>query len=175
MREILFRGQTRRYGEKVLMGTGEKLPGRWVYGGVLQGTGDFSIIYGGEEPDFKGSDLAKWPVYTDTLGQYTGLTDKNGKRIFEGDIVRLPVDRWVTERKKGYYGYDDEGYPQKIPGFTGYGEYQRVVRAEGCFVVKFHPGSGFYADGTSYRLDGISTIVVGNIHDNPELMKEEPT
>ncbi len=38
MREILFRGQTRRHGEKVNM-RGDKLPGRWVYGGGLQGQG----------------------------------------------------------------------------------------------------------------------------------------
>ena len=47
MREILFRGQTRRYGEKVRMGDGKKLPGNWVYGGIFPGTGDFSVIYGG--------------------------------------------------------------------------------------------------------------------------------
>ena len=50
MREILFRGQTRRYGAKVWM-SGEKVPSRWVYGGVLQGSGDHSIIYGGENAD----------------------------------------------------------------------------------------------------------------------------
>ena len=67
MREILFRGQTRRHGEKVNM-RGDKLPGRWVYGGVLQGPGDFSIIYGGENL----GDIEKHTVYTDTIGQYIG-------------------------------------------------------------------------------------------------------
>ena len=48
MREILFRGQTRKKGQQVMMGTGEEVPGHWVYGGIFPGTGDYSIIYGGE-------------------------------------------------------------------------------------------------------------------------------
>ena len=82
MRELLFRGQTRKYGKKVNM-AGEKLPSNWVYGGIYQDTGDFSVIYGeNSERCFD-----KYVVYAETVGQYTGHIVKNGK-LFEGDIIK---------------------------------------------------------------------------------------
>lgn len=78
MREILFRGQTRRKGEKVRL-DGTPVDSHWVYGGVSQNRG---IIYQ-VDPD-----IDKFPVYPDTVGQCTGKNDLNGQRIFEGDIVR---------------------------------------------------------------------------------------
>ena len=135
MREILCRGQTRRRGEKVNM-AGDKLPGRWVYGGVLQGPGDFSIIYGGENL----GDIEKHTVYTDTIGQYIGLTDKNGVKIFEGDIVR------------GRFAH------RNIIGQIVYG-------GDATFFIQ---RGGLYGIGLNNASDWVS--VMGNIHDNPELI-----
>ena len=141
MREILFRGQTRKNGEKVEMATGEKVPGHWVYGGIFPGTGDYSIIYGGETE----KDLERHVVYSETVGQYTGLNDKNGNRIFEGDIIK----RFLLGAEIIYcVRYDGEN---------------------AHFIGKALNKNGF----TTFDGDGEMFEVICNIHDNPELLKGE--
>lgn len=81
MRELLFRGQTRRKGEIILNVRGDPAPSNWVCGwGVTQGVCAHSIIYTAHP-------VEKHVVYTDTIGQYVDLCDKYGEKIFEGDIV----------------------------------------------------------------------------------------
>lgn len=152
MREILFRGQTRKYGEKVRIGDGAKVPGRWVYGGVSQGVGDYSIIYGGENENDPSEGLDKWCVYTDTLGQFTGLTDKNGKKIFEGDILK-----WHANIKTSING--------------------KVIFECGTFAFEYKDiAHGIDLEWFSFSDDDIAPPehcmeVIGNIHDNPELLE----
>ena len=136
MRELLFRGQTRRKGEKVYVGTGLPVESNWVYGGVFQGQGDFSIIYGYKP-------IEKHTVYSDTVGQYTGLTDKNGKKIFEGDIVKI---YW----KDNVLTTGDIRYDETMCRF--------VIAEDFLYPYAFDNTTPFE--------------VIGNIYDNPELLGE---
>lgn len=139
MRGILFRGQTRRYGEKVRI-NGEKIKSNWVYGGIFpqNGDGDFAIIYQ-QEPT-----IEKRVVYADTVGQYTGMLDKNGTKIFEGDIIdfsnRSDIDDY------GVVVYDTD---------------------ETEFGIDY--GSTYLGLGRQYHSRDIE--IIGNIYDNPELLK----
>ena len=151
MREILFRGQTRKYGEKVRMGDGQKLPGHWVYGGVLQGVGSHSIIYGGENVNDPGENLDKWCVHTDTLGQYTGVKDRNGNPIFEGDIVV-------------YDNTPYNAYGHRVTGVIVWHKWAWRCR------YKEYESTYHYAIGTE-DFFGAKSEVIGNIHDNPELLE----
>ena len=144
MREILFRGQTRRYGEKVRM-NGEKVKSNWVYGGIFPNNrgGDFSIIYQ-QEPT-----IEKFTVYSDTVEQYTGLTDKNGTKIFEGDILAFDD----TDGGKGFYEVFWDGN-------------------SGKFAIAENGNRNYVDDFELFERNEWFKwfTVIGNIYDNPELV-----
>ena len=128
----------------VRMGDGKKLPGHWVYGGIFPGTGAYSVIYGWESKDEQtGATLKKLTVYSDTVGQYTGLNDKNGQRIFEGDILKAPLgDRLIVFAVE----WDKEN-----GRFLGFTSDRQIVYA-----------------GREPKAE-----IIGNIYDNPELISQE--
>lgn len=129
MGEILFRGKSVDSGE-------------WLYGHYTE--------YAGFAQIWMNTDNGQWNFLVDpsTVGQYTGLKDKNGKQIFEGDII-----------KTNKYGKDDGNGRN----FSGY-DYFRVKFCDGGYHM-MHKFRRF-----NLRPDA-DAEVIGNIHDNPELLE----
>ena len=136
MRELLFRGQTRKKGDKVWM-NGKPVDGNWVYGGIFKGEGCYSLLYTYDPID-------KRVVYTDTIGQYTGMTDKNKVKIFEDDILKLRRTIYVVEWKNGCL----------------YAVQKNNLKAGVSVVNKL-----------IHLLVEEGAEVIGNTHDNPELLE----
>ena len=132
MREILFRGKRADNGE-------------WVEGcGIIATENWVSIFTVIDDIDENSSEVNEIEILPETVGQYTGLTDKNGKKIFEGDIL------------KGCY---DEDNPE---------EYTVVVV---FWDNGWHIQQDNRIPDPLEEYDGRICEVIGNIHDNPELPK----
>lgn len=129
MREILFRGKLEN-------------GGRWSYWNLVVKSDGITIITPDDTPvGIYGK------VVPDTVGQYTGLKDKNGTRIFEGDIL---------------FWKNTDSFPLVL-------EWSRAECGFMCRSAK-KGGSPYFK---MYLDSGDSFEVVGNIHDNPELRGEE--
>ena len=129
MREIMFRGKMEN----------TKL---WIEGDLRQYSSGNYAIKSNELPHLE-------YVHPETIGQFTGMTDKNGKRIFEGDIIRAKIE-----------GGNHEGFTwQNMP----------VDFQQGAFCLNDQYGRVFCVLGAF--APSVSLEVIGNIHDNPELLK----
>ena len=139
-REILFKG---------------KNEGDWVYG---------DLTYSVNEDQYyiveRTEDALSFPVDEETVGQYTGLRDKNGKKIFEGDIVKaVTVDEKEIKYGVVKFGrYEDENFEDSCYGF--------YVEWEGIHFSMFNGEADGYC-----LIDMVE--IAGNIHDNPNLIKGE--
>lgn len=131
MREILFRGKR--------VGNGEWINGFLSFGNkivTVRKCYDWRTIYVCDS-------VEEYKIDEKTVGQFTGLTDKNGKKIFEGDIVKVKSE------------YVDE---------TIYFIYYRDCG----FKLIYKPSNGV-VNLTNNKSRNIE--VIGNIHDNPELLE----
>ena len=95
MREILFRGFHPCDGPETVVVDGEKVKGKWVEGYIvkhpsaIQIGNDYSPWYIHVPPVDPDDNGGVFNVLPSTVGQWTGLTDKNGKRVFEGDTLKI--------------------------------------------------------------------------------------
>lgn len=136
MRQIKFRGKRKDTDE-------------WVYGDLVRNVeGAFAVV-----PPYKmdmNNICSDYEVSPETVGQFTGLHDTNGKEIYEGDILQY-IGRGADIVGKIYY--------------------REVTFKEGSFCIyckdlNIHsPMSGYITNGV------LGWDVVGNIHDTPELLK----
>ena len=142
MRTIKFRGK-------------RLTDGAWIYGDFFRNRGLSFIASDGiaENP------LATWRDYNvdpETVGQFTGLHDKNGKEIYEGDLIKSPsglvytviFGTWVHDEKKEFPKiidkYEHTGWCISLDGNTP------------CELLDSEVYSG---------------VITGNVHDNPSLLK----
>jgi len=135
-REILFRGKVTKV-PKYMQDKNRMAVGDWVYGSYV----DYPVAQIFDLED-------EYIVDPATVGQFTGLTDKNGVKIFEGDKLYCEAR---LDKAEMYVVFEE-------------GQFRMVL----CDKFKeYETGRGYY------DINCFQKTVIGNIHDNPELAKEE--
>ena len=127
--------------------------GEWVEGYYAK------VLWSGELVDVITDGAHEIPIQIETLGQFTGLHDKNKTRIYEGDIVRMS---YVAEICTDDDCYEEEGKYVGVAAITANkGVCLNPCLKNGLYNTKYKPLSAYRSE------------VIGNIYDTPELLKGE--
>jgi uncharacterized phage protein (TIGR01671 family) len=152
MREIKFRGKVRTKGVPIL-GPCPIEDGEWIYGDLHFRCKFPHIHYG---PGLKA------PIDPDTIGQYTGLKDADGKEIYEGDLLRFhPANQWEETNYVSFEVFFHDG--DCSDSHVGYQMNRAHYHGSIC-------GTTFWPFQSKWTKQ---MIVEGNIHDNPELIDDK--
>lgn len=135
MREILFRGKV------------ADEPNEWVYGYLSDANTIHKIFDNG-----KTCGIGYFTIIPETVGQYTGLQDMNGTKIFEGDIVQF------EDAVADFEGYHDDVFLNR----------GLVCFSDGGYYITNRQTVKMSDLGYKGKMD---CEVISNIHDNPELME----
>lgn len=138
MRTINFRGKCT---------PDSRFAGEWVDGGCVQCTESDDVLIVSASSD---NCTITCHVIPETVGQFTGLTDKNGVEIYEGDILEFD-----------YLFCNEDGICTK-KGVVSFENGTFCIDEDSDFSV-------YHAQWSSEEYGGIE--IIGNIHDNPELLK----
>lgn len=120
--------------------------GEWIYGDFFRNRGLAFIAEDGVVENH----LASWKDYNvtpDTVGQYTGLHDAQGKEIYEGDVIESNKNGVPTRHLIAYNHLEAAFIAELI------GTHISIGRIRQCWI------------------DQYEKRIVGNIHDNPEMLK----
>lgn len=149
MREILFRGKTVNNG-------------KWVYGFLSKSRNTEekpALLKRCIDCEEKGI-MISHIVDHETVGQFTGLTDKNGTKVFEGDILQTDECEFVVK-------FGECGGVKNVEHNVGYiGFYVEPIGKYAAMLLK----SGLRTD-ILYWINSCDCEVIGNIHDNPDISK----
>lgn len=164
MREILCKGK--------IVNNGKWIEGYLLACGV---TGKHFILPTGsliKDSDEVGEEgcikLSAFEVIPETVGQYTGLTDKNGNKIFEGDITKLVL----SDGEIRYFKVSIKSVTREVVCHPDFDDTTSKVNITGV-VFEWDGYELFPCINTNGVPDYKMMEVIGNIHDNPELLEDE--
>ena len=128
--------------------------GEWVYGELCTPIlFDSKRGYFGEDVPCIFCDEGNVPIIQESVGQFTGLLDKNGKEIYEGDILHAVGGNDATIGKQFY---------------------RSVSFVEGCFCLNVTEYNNVSIPLRNHIINhSLNWGIAGNIHDNPEMLKEK--